>query len=153
MVGFLARGQSANLLVRGNGLQWRQLIRHLKDVHLPQLACIDLQHPATVPRDGLLNHMLLELGAREQVRPPPYDLGDFGRIVSEMPAPVRVCLDHFDLAPHRETYDVNLYSTLRYMVSETRQLVLLIQSRTPFAAILPRNNPLSSIDIKQVTLG
>ena len=35
---------------------------------------------------------------------------------------------------------------------ETRKLVLLAQSRTHFAALLPREHPLSAIDIKTVEL-
>ena len=35
---------------------------------------------------------------------------------------------------------------------ETRKLVLLIESRTPFEALLPDDNPLSCIDIKTVAL-
>jgi len=149
----LQRGQSANLLVPNKAAKWRELVRHVKDDHLPELGCVNLEHPATVPRDGLLNHMLQALGASARVGPPPYDLGDFERVISARPNAACLCLDHFDLAPHRSTYDVNLYSGLRYLISETRQLVLAIQSRTPFEALLPRDNPLSRIDLKTVTLG
>ncbi len=153
IVNYLERGQSVNLLIRSDGVHWRELIRHIKDEHFKELSCTDLQDATTVPRDGLLSHVLCGLGSRKQVRQPPYDLVDFSGIVTSMSAPVRICLDHFDLAPHRETYDVNLYISLRYLVSERRHLVLLVQSRTPFAALLPRDNPLSSIDIKEVALG
>ena len=48
-----------------------------REDHFPHLACTDLLDPVTVPRDGLLNRILEGLGSREQVRHPPYDLGDF----------------------------------------------------------------------------
>ena len=35
---------------------------------------------------------------------------------------------------------------------DMRKLTLLVQSRTPFAALLPRDHPLSDIDIKTVEL-
>jgi hypothetical protein len=38
-----------------------------------------------------------------------------------------------------------LFSALRYLITEERKLVLLIQSRLHFVHLLPEDNPLSSI--------
>jgi hypothetical protein len=152
IVRYLCRGQSVNLVVHSDGVRWRELIWHLKDEHFPQLACVDLENPSTIPREGLLDTMLQALGARERVRKKPNDLPDFARTLAAYTAPLRIAVSHFDLAPHRRAYGIDLFSTLRHLVTEERRIVLLIQSRTPFAALLPRNNPLSKIDINEVAL-
>ena len=57
------------------------------------------------------------------------------------------------LARHgREDYDINLFAALRSLMSDKRKLVLLIVSRTPLDALLPRDNPLSAIQVKTVEL-
>lgn len=61
-------------------------------------------------------------------------------------------MTHFDLTVHRADYDVNLFSALRHLVMESRKLVLLIQSRQPFASLLPRGHPLSEIDVRTVEI-
>jgi TIR domain len=152
IVRYLGRGQSVNLVVHNDGVRWRELIRHLKDEHYPQLACVDLENPSTIPREGLLDTILQALGARERVRRTPNDLPDFARTLAPYTAPLRIAVSHFDLAPYRRGYGVDLFSTLRHLVTEERRIVLLIQSRTPFAALLPRSNPLSKIDIHEVAL-
>jgi len=64
-----------------------------------------------------------------------------------------VALSHFDLAAHRDYYDVDLFAALKFLVMENeRKLTLLVQSRTAFGALLPKNHPLSEIDIKTVEL-
>jgi len=64
----------------------------------------------------------------------------------------RVVLTHFDMAPHRSYYDVDLFAALRFLMMDMRKLTLLVQSRTPFAALLPKDHPLSDLDIKTVEL-
>lgn len=152
IVRFLKRRQSVNLLVTRDGVRWRELIEHLKNERFAHLACVDFQEPSTIPREGLLNSILSRLGARERVRHRPNDLADFTRILSTYAAPVHIVIGHFDLAPQRKGYGADFFSAFRWLTMETRKVVLLIQSRTPFAALLPRNNPLSAINIETVTL-
>jgi hypothetical protein len=64
----------------------------------------------------------------------------------------QVAISHFDLVPYRSEYDTNLFAALRFMVMERRYLVLLVQSRTPFSALLPRGHPLSDIHLETVEL-
>ena len=150
---YLQRGQSVNLLVQHEGIAWEFLVEDIVRERVPPMASIDLQEPSTSTRHGLLNRILERLGARETVRQAPNDLSDFERIVATMPSPSRISICNFDLAPHRKRYGLDLYASLRWMITHTRQLVLLVQSRTPFDALLPRDNPLSKIDIKTVRIG
>jgi hypothetical protein len=61
----------------------------------------------------------------------------------------RLALTHFDLAAHRPTYNLDLFSALRHLTAESRRLVLLLQSRQPFANLLPSNHPLLSwVDVE-----
>ena len=150
---YLKRGQSVNLLVQREGIAWEFLIDNIANERLPPMAWIDLQEPTTNTRHGLLNLILEKLGARENVRKAPNDLADFARIFGAMPTPSRIAVCNFDLAPHRRSYGLDLYASLRWMIAHTRQIILLVESRTPFNALLPRDNPLSKIDIKTVRLG
>ncbi len=80
------------------------------------------------------------------------DLPALGRVLEARSAPAYLALTHFDLAAYRPSYDVNLFSSLRYLMMEKRKLVLLIQSRAPFDVLLPRDHPLSQMDLKTVEL-
>ena len=150
---YLKRGQSVNLLVQRKGIAWEFLIENIVNDRLAPMAWIDLQEPTTNTRHGLLKRILERLGARENVRKAPNDLADFERILGTMPKPSRIAVCNFDLAPHRRSYGLDLYASLRWMITHTRQIILLVESRTPFNALLPRDNPLSKIDIKTVRLG
>jgi hypothetical protein len=46
-----------------------------------------------------------------------------------------------------------LFSSLRWLVMEARQLVLLAQTSVPIANLLPPKHELSVIDFKTVELG
>ncbi len=63
-----------------------------------------------------------------------------------------VALVNFDIAVTRKDYDANFYATLRWLVTEPRQLQLLVHSHKPFATLLPKDNPLSSVDLKTIEL-
>ena len=147
---FLERRQSVNLVVRGR-VAWRQLIDQLRAGSLSDLVTVDLQKPSTVSRRGLVAEILHALGAATPVPPEPEDLAVLGRMLEER-AVSRVALTHFDLAAHRDTYGINLFSSLRYLLMESRKLVLLVQSHKPFATLLPEGHPLSTIDVKTVEL-
>jgi TIR domain len=146
----LERPYSVNLVVGGR-VAWRGLIEDLRERARPKLSHVDLEDPATVPRRGLIAAILGALGTNTIVPQPPEDLPEFGRAIAAL-GRSHLALSHFDLAPYRLDYDTNLFSSLRYLIMEKRQLVLLIQSRTPFSALLPRGHPLSAIDIRTVEL-
>jgi len=149
---YLERNQSVNLVVNGDKVNWRGLLDHLAADCLPDLARVDLQHPDTTSREGLLSAIAKAMGATVKIPPKPHDLAEFNRLLDRRSAPVRLCLSHFDLAAHREYYDVDLFSTLRYLNMETRQLVLLVQSKNPFGSLLPKDHPLSSMNLHTIEL-
>ncbi|NJM10916.1 MAG: toll/interleukin-1 receptor domain-containing protein [Synechococcaceae cyanobacterium SM1_2_3] len=147
---YLERNQSANLVV-GNGVNWRALLEHLVNDYPLGLAPVDLQDPDTTSRRGLLSAIAKALGERVSLADKPRDLADFKALLATR-SNTRIALTHFDLAPHRDYYDVDLFAALRYLMMDMRKLTLLVQSRTRFAALLPKENPLSDIDIKTVEL-
>jgi hypothetical protein len=148
----LGRGKSVNLIT-GVGVRWRPLIEDLRrDSPLAELGVVDLQNPVTAARPGLVGAILQACGVTGLPVPEkPNDLVELGRrLPSHRTA--RVALISFDLAPHRPDYGLDLFAALRYLTMESRQLVLLIQSRTLFAALLPRDHPLSSMALNTVEL-
>ena len=63
-----------------------------------------------------------------------------------------LALVHFDLVPERSAYGLDFFSTLRYLIMESKTVSLLIQSRNHFVNLLPSNHPLSAIDMATVEL-
>ena len=94
--------------------------------------------------------ILRSLGISAEVPQEPKDLGELERLLVERSESL-VALAHFDLAPYRR-YGLDLYATLRHLQMTLRKLVLLVQSHTSFASLLPKDNPFSTIDIKTVEL-
>ena len=147
---YLERNQSVNLVV-DKGVNWRALLEHLVNDYPLGLARVDLEDPDTTSRRGLLAAIAKALGERVLLPDKPRDLADFKALL-EARSHTRVALTHFDLAPRRRYYDVDLFAALRFLMMDMRKLTLLVQSRTSFAALLPKDHPLSDIDIKTVEL-
>lgn len=146
----LERGQSVNLVVRGR-VAWRGLLDHLKADRLPQLALVNLEKGVTARRRGLIAEILHGLGHRLDLPDEPDDLAELDRLICAGPR-ATVGLLHFDIVSKRPHYGADLFGALRYLMMDARKLVLLVESRTPFDALLPRDHPLSEIDIKTVEL-
>lgn len=147
---YLERNQSVNLVV-GNGVNWRALLEHLVNDYPLGLARVDLEDPDTTSRRGLLAAIAKALGERVSLPVEPKDLADFKALLAAR-SKTRIVLTHFDLATRRRYYDVDLFAALRFFMMDMRKLTLLVQSRAPFAALLPKDHPLSDIDIKTVEL-
>lgn len=147
---YLERDQSVNLVV-DNGVNWRSLLEHLINDHSLRLVSVDLQDPDTTSRRGLLVAIAKALGERVSLSDKPQDLADFKALLAAR-SKTRIVLTHFDLATRRRYYDVDLFAALRFFMMDMRKLTLLVQSRAPFAALLPKDHPLSDIDIKTVEL-
>ncbi len=139
---YLDRGQSVNLLV-SRYPKWRPLVQHLN------APTIDLDDGTTAYRAGLVRQMLCALGHSGSVPDEPKDLGLFSEFLHQH-GRAMLCLIGFDHAIHR-SYGVDLFSTLRFHI-HARRLVLLIESRVPLSSLLPRDHPLSSLDIRTVEL-
>ncbi|MGH9836009.1 MAG: toll/interleukin-1 receptor domain-containing protein [Blastocatellia bacterium] len=148
---FLQRGQSVNLIVKEDP-RWREMIEHLRDAHLPELRTIDLAPGTTASRRALVEELLKACGINQPVPAPPEDLVVLDRALSAYPTPSHVALLHADLMAARPDYDINLFSALRSLIMDARKLVLLVQSRRPFAQLVPHDHPLSAIDLKTVEL-
>jgi hypothetical protein len=143
----LKRGISVNLVVKGQPA-WRELLDELREEFQGQrFGIVDLENPSTTSRRGLVVEVLRELcGTTALVPQPPEDLVTLSREINALPKAYLV-LKHFDRARNRQHhYEADLFSSLRYLASEPpRKLVLLIQSRQPFAALLPEHHGLSSL--------
>jgi len=150
IVRFLGRGQSVNLVVNGNP-RWRELIHNINEEYLKDLAIVNLDRGATASRPGLIAEILSALGSPGLVADPPHDLAELDRVISLRPMS-RLALVHFDHAIHRDGYGIDLFSALRFLIMDSRKLVLLAESRRTFAALLPKGHPLSLIDMKTVEL-
>ncbi len=144
---FLERGQSVNLAT-GPGVAWRPLIEDLRR-ELPSLASVDLEKPAVYSRRGLVTEILRVLGTPAPVPAEPGDLAVLERTLEARGGPCLLALTHFDSAAR---YDVDFFRALRYLVMESRRLVLLAHSRGPFMEFLPTDHPLSELVIQAVEL-
>ena len=153
VAGELSRGNSVNLVVLGRGIAGEELVRSLPSRRLPDLAVVDLADPATIPRTGFCLSVLqaLGLGVTGLARK-PNDLADFAAHLQQLGHPARAALVNFDIAVTRKDYDANFYAMLRWLATERRLLQLLVHSHRPFASLLPKDNPLSALDLKTVEL-
>jgi hypothetical protein len=143
---YLLRGESVNLIVGGNA-RWRPLIQDLRrQPELAELGEVGLDHIEAMARRGLVREILARCGSTGPVPDKPYDLIELGRVLKARPAATCLALTSFDLVRHRSDYELDLFLALRELVTDARRLVLLIQSRSPFAALLPQDHPLSSLD-------
>jgi hypothetical protein len=85
LVTLLGRNRSVNFVVphRDGGARpkWREIVKHLKDSHFPDLGCVDLERGAAASRRGLVELILDVLGHKQSVRQRPvtsrYSIGFF----------------------------------------------------------------------------
>jgi hypothetical protein len=66
-------------------------------------------------------------------------------------APVRLAFRHFILNSRVNNYKPDFFSALKHLVDK-RKLILLIESRAPYATLLPLANCLSKLQMKTVEL-
>ena len=146
---YLTRGESVNLTVQGK-VRWKPLIDDLRrDPSLADLREVDLRNPETYARKALVEAILAACGIPGPVPDKPHDLVELGRALRLRPGAAHLALTHFDHVAHRADYEIDLFSALRYEMTESRKLVLLIQSQKPFLTLLPKEHPLSSITTPQ----
>jgi len=131
----LAAGRSVNLVVSGEQIAWRALINQIGEASEAGMVRVDLNSAHTIERPGLLAAMLDENETAHILPRPPRDLSEFQRIVESRPLPSRIALLHFDQVQFRK-YGTDYLTTLRYLVTEQRKLVLLIESRDPLVSLL-----------------
>jgi hypothetical protein len=142
--------RSINLVIHG-APNWRALLDHLQQEWLPTLAVIDLDAPSTITRDGLVREILSACGRGRDVPRPPRDLTALNGLLTQA-EPLRLAFLHFENAAHRnKAYGVELFHALRYLM-EQRKLVLLVESRVHFRDLIPRDHPLSNMNLATVEL-
>lgn len=143
--------QSVNLVVYGDP-NWRALLDHLGTDCLPDLAVVDLDHPETISREGLVARILTACGHRRKVPRKPRDLAELAHFLSASNG-VTLAFRHFEhVASPERNYGLDLFNALRHFVSDERKLVLLVESRTPFRDLLPRDHLLSRLQLHSVEL-
>ena len=147
----LERNECVNLQISGE-VDWRAWLHQLCETRFAQLAVVDLENPAAYSRNGLISEMLRVSGRSRAVPPPPDDLPEMARGFADYRRSF-VALVHFHRVTERRHYGMDLFSALRFMVMDARQLVLLVQTRQPVATLLPAGHELSKIDFKMVDLG
>lgn len=149
IVRYLERNQSVNLVVTGYP-KWNELIAHIQTDLLKQLGVVDLDKGSTASRRGLVTEVLKAFGVTRPVPAEPEDLIELDAALSARTMS-HIAMLHLDNTIRRN-YGTDLFSTLRYLIMESRKLALLAQSRQPFAGIVPQDHPLSAIDLKTVEL-
>ena len=122
---YLERGESV-FLVAPTNLGMTLVENTLQACKTPTaFALVDLRSAETETRLGLLRAMVATFGHDAQAISTERDLHDFQRLLSAH-APARIALVHFECAIGR--YDTDLYTSLAFLVSDLRQLTLLVQS-------------------------
>jgi hypothetical protein len=149
----LDRGESVNLVVTGQA-RWRPLLDHLRDKTVPGLGVVRLDSTEAMHRPSLVQEILKQCGCRSHGSVPdkPKDLVMLGRALKALTRSPRLALTSFDHVSHRlDEYGIDLFVALRDLI-QSRKIILLVESRTPFANLLPHDHPLSQITISSVEL-
>ena len=149
MRGFLRRGESVNLVVKGEPKR-REFLELIREDLNGGLAMVDLDSGATVARRSLVSEILKACGTPAVVPEEPGDLAVLHNRLYDL-AGTRLCLRHFDRVAERG-YALDFFSALKYLVMDCRKLVLLIESRVPYVSLLPTNNSLTKLQAKLVEL-
>lgn len=145
---YLRRGQSVNLVVRGEPRR-REFFERVREDLGGKLPLVDLDRGVTAPRRGLVEEILRECGSPAKVpKEDGEDLALLDARVSELGKTI-LCFRHFDRVVDRK-YGNDFFSTLKYLVMDERKLVLLVESRTPCASLLPDDPNLTKIETKLV---
>ena len=150
---YIERGDSVNL-VASRPVKWRELLEHVRNDHFKDFGIVDVQDPKVTTRKALVEEILGQCGTPVTVpNKKGEDLVVLGRILDAKQPPLRLIIKHFHEVKDRAYYDIEFFSSLRYLMTESKKLVLLIQSRKPYVEILPHDHPLSSVtNLKTVEL-
>lgn len=143
--------RSANLVVHGLP-NWRALRDHLKEEWLPRLAIVDLDNPTTATLPGLVGAILHACGFAVDV---PNGNGSVAALdaLKSTPGQLLLAFTHFDnIRNRKKSYGSDIFFALRYIITDLRKLVLLVESRAPDKELLPMYHPLSGLHLDLVEL-
>ena len=113
---------------------------------------LDLDQGATKTRAGFVNCILDKPAHRLPVGGPGFELVELDDAVRAMTKGLTLAIRHFDHMSVQFKADADLFDALRHLIMDARKLVLFVQTRTPFATLLPGDHRLSKIDIETVEL-
>ncbi len=150
IVRFLNRNDSVNLVVSGRP-KYHELIQHIKEDYLPDLGIVDLESGATATREALVSEILKACTAPIEVPSGNKALVVLDQILKGKHVS-RLAIKHFHLIKSKKYHDINLFAALRNLIMDSRKLVLLVHSNEHFSTLMPKNHPLSPVDIKTVEL-
>ena len=138
-----------NLLVGKGALDRRSLWQQLqRDLH--PLGVVDLAAGNTVELEDLIPAISHELGLKSAGPRAASPLADLDREVMDTPMPVRLALRHCDVLPPRE-YAQDFCNALKSL-TDKHKLVILIESRVLYAALLRDAGIVSDIPMDVVEL-
>ena len=149
----LERGESVNLVIRNRNVDWRAWFDQFTATRFKDIAVVDLGHPRAVPRNGLISEILKATGRSNAAVPPPPDDLPYLADAFENGSRSHLALKNFDYVKDRVHYGHDLFRSLRWLVMDARQLVLLAQTHVPIANLLPPEHQVSKIDFKTVEVG
>lgn len=143
--------QSMNLVIHG-APTWKAMCKHIREEWLPHLAVVDLDNPETVTLEGLVRHLLLAFGCSTDIPRGPGCVSALNALKSK-PGTLLLALTHFDnVAARKKAYGHDIFFGLRHLVSDERKLALLVESRSPFDQLLPKDHPLSNLHLNTIEL-
>lgn len=147
----LERRESVCLHVENGAANWRALMDNVLE-SLPQpIRQLDLRKGSTKTQAGFINCILnrpanhLPLGGRS------FELIELEKAVKEMTDGLTVVIHHFDNMSADFRGNADLFDTLCSLIDE-QKLVLFVQTRTPFATLLPPDHKLSKAYVNTVPL-
>jgi len=148
---FQDQRQSMNLVVHGEP-NWRALVNHFRDERHPALSVVNLDDPATATLEGLIKCILNAFDITCSV---PAGTGAVAALnaLKGLPGTLSLALLHADHVLFRkDEYGYDIFFALRHLVSDERKLALLVESRTPFSQLLPKDHPLSNLHLTTLEL-
>lgn len=148
----LDRRKSVCLHVVNEMANWRALMDNVLGSLQPPTRQLDLDQGATKTRAGFINCILDKPARHLPAGGPGFELVELDEAVQAMISGLILAVRHFD---HMSAYfkaDADLFDVLRNLIMDARKLVLFVQTRTPFATLLPADHRLSKIDISTVEL-
>ncbi len=148
----LRRRKSVCLHVVNETANWRELMDDVLSALQPPTRQLDLDQGATKTRAGFINCILDKPARHLPAGGPGFELVELDEAVQAMTSSLTLCIRHFDHMSAHFKADADLFDVLRHLVMDARKLTLFVQTRTPFATLLPADHKLSKIDISTVEL-
>jgi hypothetical protein len=148
----LEQRKSVCLHVANEKANWRALMDDVIESLQPRPRQLDLDQGATKTRAGFINCIIDKPAHRLPVGSPGHELVELDGAVRAMTSGLILAIRHFDHMSAEFKADVDLFDALRHLIVDARKLVLFVQTRTPFATLLPGDHRLSKIDIETVEL-